>query len=529
LKPAVQAIVLRGQRFVLAVAANVTALLVCACAVGPDFTRPPAPTPEGYAPKPMAETTASAEVVGGDAQHFVMGRDIPFAWWTLFESPKLNALVERALKANPSIAAAQAALRQAQEYTSAQRGYFYPTVAANYDFERQKLAGNVATTNAPGLQGNGQVIAPSAPAQPLFYNFQTAQLTVGYTPDVFGSNRRQVESLQAQADYQRFEMEATYITLAGNVVAAAIQEASLHAQIEATQRFIDQNAKALEILRNQFRFGYAMRLDVAAQESALAQAREQLPPLQKQLEVTHDLLRALVGELPNADIDTTFDFASLKLPTDLPVTLPSKLVEQRPDVRAAEEQMHSASAQVGVAIAARLPQFTISGAAGGMAAPFDQMFRSGGPFWSLIGDVTAPLFDGFTLLHRQRAAEQGLIQAEAQYRSTVITAFQNVADTLHVVQSDADSLAACTDAERAAKVMMDVTERQYKAGYVNYLILLAAQEAYQQSIITLVQAQSNRYGDTAALFQALGGGWWNRTELTEQTSATSTAGGAKTD
>ncbi len=509
-------------------AAVATALLVCACAVGPDFQRPASPKVDGYAPKPMAEMTASADVVGGDAQHFVMGRDIAFAWWTLFESPKLNALVERALKANPTITAARAALRQAQEYTAAQRGFFYPTVSAEYSFERQKLPGNIATTNAPGLQGNGQFIAPSAPAEPLFYNFQTAQLTVGYTPDVFGANRRQVESLQAQADTLRYEMEATYITLAGNVVAAAVQEASLRAQIEATQRFIDQNAKALEILRSQFHLGYVMRLDVAAQESALAQAREQLPPLLKQLELTHDLLRALLGELPNADIDTTFEFSSLKLPTDLPVTLPSKLVDQRPDVRAAEEQLHSASAQVGVAVAARLPQFTINGAVGGTANQASWLFRNGGPFWNVIGDVTQPLFDGFTLLHRQRAAEEGLLQAQAQYRSTVITAFQNVADTLHAVQSDADSLAACKEAERAAKVMMDVTERQYKMGYVNFLILLAAQEAYEQSLITLVQAQSNRYGDTAALFQALGGGWWNRTELTEQqTNASAASGEAK--
>ena len=528
MKPATQSTPIRQCARIVSVAIA-TALLAGACAVGPDFSRPQTPKIDGYAPQPLAETTVSAPVVGGDMQHFVMGRDIPFAWWTRFDSPKLNALVARALKANPTIAAARAALRQAQEYTSAQRGYFYPTVAANYDFVRQKLPGNLATTNAPGLQGNGQVIAPSAPAQPLFYNFQTAQLIVGYTPDVFGANRRQVESLQAQADYQRFEMEATYITLAGNVVAAAIQEASLRALVGATERFIEQNAKALEILRNQFRLGYVMRLDVAAQESALAQAREQLPPLQKQLEITHDLLRALVGELPNADIDPVFEFDSLKLPTDLPVSLPSKLVEQRPDVRAAEEQMHSASAQVGVAIAARLPQFTITGAYGGAASQFDQMFRSGGPFWNLIGDVAAPLFDGFTLQHRQRAAEQGLLQAQAQYRSTVIAAFQNVADTLHTIQSDADGLAACADAERAAKVMMEVTEHQYKTGYVNFLVLLAAQEAYQQSLITLIQAQSNRYGDTAALFQALGGGWWNRTELTEQTSAGASPASAKTD
>jgi NodT family efflux transporter outer membrane factor (OMF) lipoprotein len=498
--------------------AAAAALLLWGCAVGPDFKRPEPPTVSSYSPKPMPDTTAAAEVIGGQGQHFQMGRDIPFAWWALFESPKLNMLVEEALKNSPTIVSAEAALRQAQEEVFAQRGYYYPTVGAEYDFQRQRVAGNVANTSAPGVQANGKVILPQQTpgtppfTTPIFYNLHTTQLTVGFVPDVFGANRRQVESLQAQADTARFQMEATYISLANNVVAAAIQQASLRAQIDATEKFIAQNAKALEILKNQQKVGYAMRLDVAAQESALAQAKALLPPLQKQLEQTRDLLRALVGKLPDADLEETFEFASLRLPTDLPLTLPSKLVEQRPDVRAAEEQLHSASAQEGVAIAARLPQFNLTGAAGGIATEFYQMFSYGGPFWSYAFNSSVPLFDGFTLLHRERAARQAVIQAQAQYRSTVITAFQNVADTLHAIQSDADGLAASTEAERAAKVILDVTQRQYELGYVNYLVLLAAQENYQQAVINLVQAQSVRYGDTAALFQALGGGWWNRTE-----------------
>jgi NodT family efflux transporter outer membrane factor (OMF) lipoprotein len=253
-----------------------------------------------------------------------------------------------------------------------------------------------------------------------------------------------------------------------------------------------------------------MGIDVATQESALAQAQLLLPPLQKQLEQTRDLIRALVGKLPSEDVDASFDFDSLHLPTDLPVSLPSKLVEQRPDVRAAEEQMHAASAQVGVAIAARLPQITLSGTIGGNASKVGQMFADGGPFWTLGGGVTQPLFDGGTLLHKERGARQALIQAQAQYRSTVITAFQNVADTLHAIQFDGDGLAAAANAERAAKKAQDLTQLQYRLGYVNFLTLLGAQETYQQSLVALVQAQSNRYGDTAALFQALGGGWWNR-------------------
>jgi len=514
----------RGQKIGVALS---TALLASACAVGPDYKRPATAAGDGYEPAPLPDTSASAPVPGGDPQHFVMGRDIPFAWWTQFQSPKLNALVEQALRNNPTITAAQAALRQAQEGTAAQRGFFYPSVSASFTPERQELSGNTGG-NSPGIQGNGSTIStyqnPSGPAPyngPAYYNFFTSELSVGYTPDVFGANRRQVESLKAQEDSLRYEMEATYITLAGNVVAAAIQEASVQAQLDATQAYIDQNAKSVEILHKQQQLGYAMGIDVATQESALAQAQQLLPPLQKQLEQTRDLIRALVGKLPDQDVDACFDFNALHLPTDLPLSLPSKLVEQRPDVRAAEEQMHSASAQVGVAIAARLPQITLSGTIGGNASRVGQMFADGGPFWTLVGGVTQPLFDGGTLLHKERGARQALIQAQAQYRSTVITAFQNVADTLHAIQSDGDGLAAAANAERAAKKAQDLTQLQYRLGYVNFLTLLSAQETYQQSLVALVQAQSNRYGDTAALFQALGGGWWNRgTEMAESGDAT---------
>ena len=502
-----------GPGPLLGLSLGLSLALLSACAVGPDFKKPQAPAGAGYTPQPLPATTASAAVAGGDPQTFVMGRDIPFAWWKEFGSAKLDALVDQALKNNPTITAAEASLRQAQEQTYAQEGFFFPTLGAGFNAIRQKSSGNTASSSQPGIQGNGDNIVQPGPAQPLFYNFYTAQLSISYAPDVFGGNRRKVESLWAQAEAQRYQMEAAYVTLVDNVVAAAIQEAALRAQVDATQKYIDQNAKGLEILRNQFKAGYAMRLDVAQQESALAQAQEQLPPLQKQMEQTHDLVRALVGGLPNQDIDTAFDFDSLHLPRELPVTLPSKLVEQRPDVLAAEAQWHSASADVGVAIADELPQFTISGALDGNASELRQIFSPGAGFWSLTGNIEQTIFDGGTLLHTRRAADQALIQAAAQYRSTVISAFQNVADTLHAVKSDADSLAASKAAEQAAKVALEVTQDQYRTGYVNYLTLLAAQEAYEQAQVSLVQAQSNRYGDTAALFQACGGGWWNRQQV----------------
>jgi NodT family efflux transporter outer membrane factor (OMF) lipoprotein len=480
------------------------------CAVGPNFHRPAAPADAGFTTTPLPPVTASADVFAGDAQRFESGEDVRFDWWRAFGSEALNSLVEQALRANPTVPAAQAALRQAQELVYAQRGYFYPSVTAGYSFERQMVEGNTATTTAPGLQGNGQNLAPSAPAQPLTYNFHTAELTVGFTPDVFGGNRRKVESLEAQSEIARFELEATYVTLASNVVAAAIQEASLRAQLAATRAIIAFDEKSLEVMREKYRQGYATGVDVAGQEAQLAQARALLPPLEKQLEQTRDLERVLAGRLPNQELGQTFELASLKLPKDLPLSLPAKIIEQRPDVRAAAEQIRSANAQVGVAIAAMIPQFSITGAVGGAANEFDWMFRDGGPFWNVIAGVSQPLFAGGTLLHTKRAADQALRQAAAQYQQSVLAAYQNVADTLHALLADADELAAAYAAERAAKVTLDLTLEQMHDGFTDYLSELAAETAYQQAVVSLVQAQATRFGDTAALYQSLGGGWWNR-------------------
>jgi NodT family efflux transporter outer membrane factor (OMF) lipoprotein len=496
------------------------AALAASCAVGPRYHRPEAPADAGYTPTPLLETSASAPIHGGEAQRLVSGRDIPFEWWELFKSPALNALVERSFRANPTIAAAQAALVQAQELVYAQQGYFFPTIAANYDFERQKIAGNLTLDNVPGVEGNGDNLLPPVQdlnnyphTHPLSYDLHTAQLTVGFVPDVFGANWRQVETLAAQTDMQRFALEATYITLASNVVAAAIQEASLRAQLEATRQIIEADTKSLQILRDQFRLGLAMRIDVAAEEAALGQAKILLPPLQKQFEQTRDLIRALAGNLPNQEVPEIFEIDALQLPSELPVSLPAKIIEQRPDVRAAEAQLHAANAQVGAAVAAMLPQLSITGNAGGNADQFSWMFRSGGPFWTIVGGVTQPIFEGGTLLHRKRAAEAALKQAAAQYESTVIAAYQNVADTLHASLSDAEAFAADVEAENSAKVTYDLTRRQMEVGYVNYLALLSAETNYNQALLTRVQAQATRYGDTIALFQALGGGWWNRKEL----------------
>lgn len=498
---------------------------LCGCAAGPDFKRPDAPSATGYGPAAATQETAAAPTMHGEAQKFVSARDIPFEWWTLFNSPQLDALIKRAFKANPDIEAAQAALRQAQEYTAAQQGFFYPTVGVSYSPSRNKLAGNMGG-NSPGQQGNGTVIQtysnPAGPKYngPAYYNFHIAQLTVGYVPDVFGANRRQVESAQAQTEMQQLQLEATYITLAANVVAAAIQEASLRAQIEAQLKIVGFNRQALEIAHNQINLGYVSEMEVTQQEMNAALAQQALVPLQQQLEQTRDLLRVLAGNTPDEDIEETFTLDQLHLPQELPLSLPSKLVEQRPDVRIAEAQLHYASAQYGVAIANTLPQFAITGAIGGMASSPTWMFKNGGGFFDLTASVAQTIFDGGTLRAKSRAAQQGLAQAGAQYRGVVMAALQNVADTLYVIQSDAQALNAAATAAQAASKMGELTRKQYEAGAVDFQTLLMAQQNEQLATINLVQAQTNRLGDTAALYQALGGGWWNHEAKNKDTAGT---------
>ncbi|WP_083664435.1 efflux transporter outer membrane subunit [Herminiimonas arsenitoxidans] len=500
------------RRIVIAAAIS----LLAGCAVGPDYSRPELTPSKGFSPKPLPSATTASPVPGGNSQHFVLSQDIQADWWTLFRSPQLNALVEKAFAANPTIESAQAALRVAQENVYAQRGFFFPTVQAGYSPARTKIAGNLGG-NSPGLQGNGTNISTTEKSSspfvgPVIYNFHTTQLTVGYTPDVFGGNRRQVESLEAEAKYQKLQLEAAYITLASNVTAAAIQEALLREQIAILNRIIESNTQSVELVQRQLKAGYASRLDLSMQQTTLQQAKEQLPPLQKQFEQTRNLLRALAGGMQDSDLPESFDLASLQLPENLPLSLPSQVIEQRPDVRAAEEQLRAASAQIGVALANRLPQFSIDGTWGGAANQFSQMFWSSGRFFELAANLSMPLFDGGVLRHRQRAAEESYKQAAAQYKETVITSFQNVADTLHAIHADAESFKLAADVADTTKTTLDLTQRQHARGYVDRLTLITAEQGYRQAALNVAQARATRLGDTAALFQALGGGWWNRAD-----------------
>lgn len=478
--------------------AGLASALLAGCTVGPNFKKPAPPAVSGYTPAPLSTTPSVPGVAGGGSQRFVPGMDIPGEWWTMFHSQPLNDLIERALTNNPDLQSAQAALTVARENMLAGKGAYYPSVSASFSASRSKTS--AAISPVPNSGG-------------LYYSLYTPEVSVSYTPDVFGGTHRAVESLQAQEQAARFQLIATHITLTANVVLAAIQEASLRAQIDATRQLIAANSGMVQVVQSQYAKGLATRLDIATQESQLAQTAATLPPLLKQLAQQRDLLAALVGGFPDQDLPDQFELSSLQLPADLPVSLPSKLVEQRPDVRQAEENLHAASAQIGVATANRLPNLTLTGDIGTMALTAGRIFAAGEGFGDIGASIAQPIFQGGTLLHQERAAKAAYLEAAAQYRSTVLAAFQNVADTLNALQQDAGALKSAAEAAAAAKVTLGLTRQQIETGNSSHLDLLNAGQAYQQAVLNLIQAQANRYADTAALFQALGGGWWHRTDL----------------
>jgi NodT family efflux transporter outer membrane factor (OMF) lipoprotein len=490
-----------GLRAAGALAALATALTtLSACAVGPNYHRPPAPAAGDYGSAPAKGATVESPGHDGAAQTLTPGLDISGEWWTLFGSEKLTALIDQSLKGNPNLVAAQAALRQAQDLYKAQRTSLLPVVSGEFDAQRAKNP--VVTLANP----------TNLPQANPYYNLYTAQLDLSYSPDVFGGTRRGLEAARAGVAATRFELIATYVTLSSNVVVTAVQEASLRGQIAATQRLLELERQLTETVRQQRSLGTASDLDLLAQESAEAQTAATLPPLEKQLGQTRDALTALLGRLPSEEPPETFTLDELTLPTELPVSLPSKLVEQRPDVRQAEENLHAASANVGVALANMLPQFTISADTGSASLAINKLFSPYTGFWDLGASLTQTLFDAGALIYKKKAANAALDEAGAEYRAAVILACQNVADTLRALKSDADALKATAEADVAARKSFELARQQQQMGAISLVALLNAEQTYQQAEVALVQARANRYADTAGLFQALGGGWWNSSE-----------------
>ena len=488
----------------------ILALLASGCAVGPDFERPQAPQNAAYTAEPVPATTAGVDAAVGDAQQIRSGADIEGQWWTLFHNDTLNDYVAEALRNNPSLQQAQASLRQAREAVYVGRGALYPSIDGAANVTRSKN-----TTAEFGGAGAGSSALPFN----LLYTVYDATATASYNVDVWGGVRRSVESDEAQQEYQQYETEAAYLSLTSNVVAAAITEASLRAQIASTEKIIGLESDALRILNAQFELGGVSKADVLLQQTTLAQQRALLPPLHKQLAQTRDELMALMGRFPNQDDGRGFQLATLTLPPDLPLSLSSDLVNQRPDIRAAEAQLHAATAEIGVTTANLLPQVQLNASYGDEATNAGSLFGPSSELYSLAAGVSQPIFHGGTLWHERREAEASLDAALASYKGTVVNAFQNVADALRAVEADADALKASVEAERSAEDSYRIAKIQFDAGSLTYLTLLTTEQQFQQTTIALAQAQAQRFTDTAALFQALGGGWWNRADIPNEDEA----------
>lgn len=486
-----------------AVAVAASALLA-ACAVGPDYRAPEAPATGAYTENPQPEQTESAPVQGGDAQRFQVGAKIAADWWAVFGSPELDALIRTALAGQPTLAAAKAALRQAEENVNAQYSVLYPSVDANLSARRQRISG--------ATFGN-----PSIP--PATFNLYNASVSVNYQLDVAGGARRELEALKAGVDFQRFQVEAAYLALTANVATTAFREASLREQIRATREISEAQDAQLELAQKQFMLGAISGSDLLGQRAQAAQTRATLPPLEKALGQTRNQLAVLLGKLPADAKLPDLDFGNFRLPRDLPVSLPSELLQQRPDVRQAEAILRQTNARIGVAEALMFPQVTLSGSFGTAALSTGDLFNPGTQLWNIGANLLQPIFHAGQLAAQKRGAEAAYDQAFAQYRSTVLTAFQDVADVLLALEHDARSLKAQSEAEAAARESLEVTQQQLKFGAVNYVQLFNAQRQYSLAKFALVQAQAARYADTAALFQALGGGWWSRAEQSSEAPA----------
>ena len=475
------------------VAAGLGAL--AGCTVGPNFRTPAAPAVSRYTPAPLPTETASGGPGGGAAQRFVIGSAVMNRWWTLFGSARLDVLEDEALKANPDLQSARAALTQARETYLAQRATQFPTA---------ELAANATRAR------NSATIAPPLNSNAELYSLYTAQLNVSYVLDVFGGERRQTEAAGAQAENQRFLTEAVYLTLTANVANAAVQLASFDTQMDETRRIVDADRQTLDISRRRQQLGEASTADVASAETALEQAELLAPPLQKQIDQERDLLATLVGRAPSEAPADRLEVVDFQLPLDLPVSLPSDLVRQRPDVRAAEANVHAASALLGVATAARLPSFSLAASAGGASSEIATLFSSANTLWSVTGSAAQTVFDAGALHHKQKAAAAALDQAKAQYRSAVLGALQNTADVLQAIVDDAQGLKHAAAAAAAAARSLRLTETDFEHGQIGSLPVLTAKAADGQAQIALSQASAARYVDTIALYQALGGGWRDR-------------------
>jgi len=460
------------------------------CALGPDFVSPAAPEVEGYTQGKAPSETIPAD---GKKQHFEWGARVSREWWHLFQSDKLDSVIQLAVANNQSLQAAQARLRESQANLQAGYGVFFPQIEGKSDMTRQKF--NSASF---GSSVGGTVFTVYSVSAAVSYNF-----------DFFGRNRRTVESLKAQSDFQGYESRAAYLTLLGRIINAVIAQASYRAQIQATREIIADQQRQLKIMEAQVKAGIIASQDVLSMRARLASTVATLPPLQQSLDQTRHLLTTLVGKVPSAWIPPQVGFEDLTLPEHLPISLPSDLVRQRPDILAAEAQLHVASANIGVATANMFPSIDLTGQYGQASTKSGLLFNPISNFWNLGAGLTAPLFQGGTLWYKRKAALAAYDAAMADYRQTVLAAFAQVADTLRALEHDAQALKAQSQALESSEQSLKLVQENYTAGKANYVQVLIADLQYQQARIGYLTAKARRYQDSATLFAALGGGWWN--------------------
>jgi NodT family efflux transporter outer membrane factor (OMF) lipoprotein len=482
-------------------------LFMTGCAVGPNFQRPEAPPVTQYT---HGQTPASTQSAEGLAQQFNMGEQMAADWWRLFNCPQMDELIKKAIAENWNLQAALARLRQSQEILRAGYGVFFPQVEGSFSATRQSVSSSSfgTTSTASATRGRSSASGFGTTSTGNVFNFYTATASITYLLDVFGGQRRAVESFAAQTDYQDYTARATYLTLLGNVVNAAIAQAGYRAEIQATEEIIAFEKEQLQITEAQEKAGTVPYSTVLSIRAQLAATEATLPALRQSLSQTEHLLTALVGSLPAEWVPPPLDLEDISLPVELPVTLPSQFVRQRPDILAAEAILHSSSANIGVATAALFPSVTLSGAYGVNNTYLSKLFEKGSKFWSMGVDVATPLLQGGTLWFQREAALQAYQASLADYKQVVVSAFQQVADALRALEHDAENLRAQSESLAVAKEVLALLQKNYQAGLVDYLQLLTADNQYQQARLGYIQARTLRLQDTAALFVSLGGGWW---------------------
>jgi NodT family efflux transporter outer membrane factor (OMF) lipoprotein len=479
-----RSLVQRGACFAVSMA------ILGGCAVGPNFVRPAPPDTDRYTREPQPKATVAAD---GRAQHFTPGASITADWWRLFKSTQLDAIVQKAIANNPTLQASKASLRQSQDNMRAGYGMFFPQIQAGLDVSRQQTAPLLQGSETPGT----------------IFNLVTLSGTISYALDVFGGARRTVESLRAQVDYQRYETEAAYIMLTANVVNTSIARAAYAAQIRATEQLIELENQQLHLTEVQVRTGIAPYANVLSIRGLIAANQALLAPLKQKISQADHLLATLEGVMPSQIILPDTDLTGLSLPVDLPLSLPSDLVNQRPDILSAEAQMHVASANIGVATAAMFPSFSLNGTYGAAGSSFGNLSSANSRFWSIGPSVTTPVFQGTSLWFVRRAAIDAYHLSQANYRQAVLGAFEQVADSLKALEHDAEALQAQVEAQRATGEAVNLLQVNYRTGMAAYLDVLTADVQFHEATIAYLQAVAQRLQDTVVLFVALGGGWWS--------------------